>query len=130
MTAIGSALGDERRTVVEQEVPTTPSRSKAIILLIGFCFTIIVAVIVATGFLVSNFRDRAFAESERELKNTALILAKQIDGSFQALELVESSIVEHVHSAGMTSAGAFEEGMAGSAAHLMLKDKTSGLPPL
>jgi PAS domain S-box-containing protein len=130
MTAHDSALEEGYRTVVEKEIPTTPSRSRAIILLIGFCVTIIAAIIVATGFLVSNARNRAFAENERELKNTALILAKQIDGSFQSLELLESSVDEYIRSAGIDSAVAFQERMTDVAAHLMLKDKTSGLPRL
>jgi PAS domain S-box-containing protein len=130
MTTLGPALAEGYRTGVEKEIPTTPSRSRAIILLIGFCFTIIAVIIVATGLLVFNARDRAFAENERELKNTALILAKQIDGSFQTLELLESSVGEHLRSAGIDSAVAFGERMAGAAAHLMLHDKASGLPPL
>jgi PAS domain S-box-containing protein len=130
MTAAGPALEEDYRTVVEKEIPTTPSRSRAIILLIGFCITIIVAIIGATGLLVSNARDRAFAENEREVKNTALILAKQIDGSFQTLELLEHSVVEYMRSAGVDSAVAFEERMSSAAAHLMLKDKSSALPPL
>src|ERR1700722_15082478 len=126
MTAHDSALEEGYRTVVEKEIPTSPSRSRAIILLIGFCVTIVAAIIVATGFLVSNARDRAFAENERELKNTALILAKQIDGSFQSIELLESSVDEYMRSAGVDSAVAFQERMTDVAAHLMLKDKTSG----
>jgi PAS domain S-box-containing protein len=130
MTDNGSSPQDEYCTVVEQEISPTPSRSKAILLLAGFCTTIIVAIVLATGVLVAHFRDRAFAESGRELRNTALILAKQIEGSFQTFELVNNSIAEHVLSAGITSAAAFDTGMADAAAHMMLKDKMSGLTPL
>src|SRR5437870_11969408 len=54
----------------------------------------IVAIVVGTAALVSEFRDRGLADGEREFKNTALILAGQTDRAFQALQLVEDSIVE------------------------------------
>jgi hypothetical protein len=48
----------------------------------------IAAIAVCTAAMVDSFRDRVLADIERELKNTALILAEQIDRSFQAIDSV------------------------------------------
>ena len=36
------------------------------------------SIIVCTGFLVASFRERSLADTERELRNTALIIAEQL----------------------------------------------------
>jgi hypothetical protein len=89
---------------------------------------IIAAVAVATAVMVDNFRDRALADTERELKNTALILAGQIDRKFQAIELIEASISERVQSLQIMSSEQLERQMSGPDVHRTLSDKISGLP--
>jgi hypothetical protein len=64
---------------------------------------IIAAIVAATAIMVGNLRDRALSESERELKNTALILAEQIDRTFQAIDLIQSSVIEKIQSLGIAS---------------------------
>jgi diguanylate cyclase (GGDEF)-like protein/PAS domain S-box-containing protein len=88
---------------------------------------LITMIAVGTAIMVVNFRNRALLESERELKNTALILAEQIDRSFQALDLVQRSVVEKVQSLDAASRQDYQRQMSGQGVHLMLKDKTSGL---
>ncbi len=77
--------------------------------------------------MVGNLRDRALFDSERELKNTALILAEQIDRSFQAVDLVQSSVIEKIQSLGIASSEDYARRMSGEDVHLMLKASTSGL---
>lgn len=68
------------------------------------CGALLIAAIVAgTAIMVDNLRDRALFDSERELKNTALILAEQIDRTFQAVDLVQISVIERIQSLGITS---------------------------
>ena len=62
--------------------------------------TLIVATILTTVILVLNFRDRALSDAERELANTALILAEQSDRAFQSLELVQISLIERMKALG------------------------------
>src|SRR5947209_4925632 len=64
---------------------------------------IITAVAVGTAVMVDNFRDRALADTQRELKNTALILAGEIDRKFQAIELIEASLSERIQSLQISS---------------------------
>src|SRR3569833_2186346 len=57
---------------------------------------LVCAILVGTAFLVANFRERALGDSERELKNTVLILSEQLDRSFQAIELVQRSVIDRI----------------------------------
>ena len=88
---------------------------------------LIAAIVVGTAIMVGNLRDRALFESERELKNTALILAEQIDRTFQAVDLVQSSVIEKIQSLGVSSSEEYARRMSGQDAHLMLQAGTSGL---
>ena len=88
---------------------------------------LIVAIAAGTAILVGNVRARALAGTERELKNTALILAGQIERSFQAVELVQRSLMERIKALGINSSEDYARQLSGQAMHLMLKDKIKGL---
>ena len=88
---------------------------------------LIVAIAAGTAILVGNVRARALAGTERELKNTALILAGQIERSFQAVELVQRSLMERIKALGIDSSEDYARQLSGQAMHLMLKDKIKGL---
>jgi diguanylate cyclase (GGDEF)-like protein len=88
---------------------------------------LIAAIVIGTAIMASNLRDRALSDSERELKNTALILAEQIDRSFQAVDLVQSSVIEKIQALGITSSEDYARRMSGQDVHLMLKASTSGV---
>jgi len=89
--------------------------------------TLIAAIVIGTAIMVGNLRERALLESERELKNTALILAEQIDRTFQGIDLVQTSVVENIRSLGITSSEDYTRRMSGEDVHRMLKASTSGL---
>ncbi len=88
---------------------------------------IIAAIVAATAIMVGNLRDRALSESERELKNTALILAEQLDRTFQAIDLVQSSVIEKIQSLEIASSGDYARQMSSKDVQQMLKASTSGL---
>ena len=88
---------------------------------------LISAIVVSTAITVDSFRNRALVDSERELKNTALILAEQLDRSFQAVELVQSGVMEKIQSLGIASSEDYGRQMSGRDVHLMLKTSISGL---
>ncbi len=89
--------------------------------------TLIAAIVLGTAIMADNLRDRALRESERELKNTALILAEQIDRSFQAVDMVQSSVIEKIQALGIASSDDYARRMAGEDVHQMLKLSTSGV---
>jgi diguanylate cyclase (GGDEF)-like protein len=102
-------------------------RNRPIRYLILCGVALIAAIVVGTAIMASNLRDRALFDSERELKNTALILAEQIDRSFQAVDLVQSSVIEKIQALGITSSEDYARRMSGQDVHLMLKASTSGV---
>jgi diguanylate cyclase (GGDEF)-like protein len=89
--------------------------------------TLIAAIVIGTAIMAGNLRERALLENERELKNTALILAEQIDRTFQGIDLVQSSVLEKIQSQGIASSEDYTRRMSGEDVHLMLKASTSGL---
>lgn len=118
----------ESTSVVGHSAVPAKARSRPITLPIVCAVALIMAIAAGTSLLLFHFRDRALADSERELSNTALILAEQSDRGFQAVEIVEKDLIEQIGSRGITSSEDFERQMSGRDVHLMLKDKISGLP--
>src|SRR6266478_8406135 len=107
---------------------TRPHR--AIRSLVLFGILLVAAIVVGIAMATHTFRDRELANSERELKNTALILAEQTDRTIQSLDLVLTSVVERMQSLGISSTEDFARRMSGQDVQSLLKDKISGLPHL
>jgi PAS domain S-box-containing protein len=106
-----------------------PSAATRLIHLVAACSALLMCVIVAgTITIIINLRARAVAETQRELRNMALVLAEQIDRSFESVALVESGLVERMNRLNIVSADKLRSEMSGHDAHLMLKDMINGLP--
>jgi len=101
--------------------------SNPIRLLVAGSLLLIALIVVATGFILFNLRDRVISDSERELNNVALILAEQADRQFQAVELVQTALIERIQSLGIASSEDFERQLSGRDVHQMLKEKIVGL---
>src|SRR5262249_5732014 len=85
------------------------------------------AIAIGTSFFIAALHHRVLAESKRELANTALILAKQIQGVFSALGEVQADFLQQTE--GLEAlAGDHQEQLAGKAMHLKLRDKAIGMP--
>ena len=116
-------LSIDRRTVTG----LTLWRNRPIRYLI-VCGSLLVAAIVGgTAWTVENSKNRALADSQRELKNIALILSQQLDHSFQAIDLVEKSVALRVQSLAVVSSQDLVRQMSGRDVNLMLKASVSGL---
>src|SRR6266700_46085 len=85
-------------------------------------------IIAGTVSVIIDLRAPALANTERELRNMALVLSEQIDRSFEAIALVQSGIIERMDRLGNLSADKLWGPVASREAHLMLKDAISGLP--
>ncbi|HUI94837.1 MAG TPA: PAS-domain containing protein [Xanthobacteraceae bacterium] len=102
------------------------SRSRPITLLVVCGLVLIVALAAATALVVASMRAHILADSERELSNTAHILAEQAQRTFAAVDAVEGSLIERMQQMGIASRADVRR-MAGADVHMMLKDKLSGL---
>jgi diguanylate cyclase (GGDEF)-like protein/PAS domain S-box-containing protein len=89
---------------------------------------LIAAVATGTGLILSNLRERALSDSENALQNIALVVAEQANRALQAIDLVQTGLIERMQALGVTSGAAYERQMSGHDVHLMLKDKIAGLP--
>ncbi len=91
-------------------------------------FLVAAAVAAGAGVMVANLHSRALADRERELGNIALVLAEQTDRTIQALELVQTGLLERMQALGTRSGEELEQQMSGHDMHLMLKDGIRDLP--
>ena len=85
------------------------------------------AIAIGSACLVLDFRDRELRNTERELKNTALIVAEQLDRSFQAVDLVQRSVLDAVDVAQIETSEQLTRVLGARDVHRMLADKISGL---
>jgi diguanylate cyclase (GGDEF)-like protein/PAS domain S-box-containing protein len=125
---IDDPAGASVRVAGPSPKPVAARRIPAVHLLVA-CGLLLAAVVSAgtVGILV-DLRDRALAASERELRNTASILAEQTDRAFQAVELMQSGLLERMNALGIASAEDYERAMSGYDVHRMLKDKVGNWP--
>ncbi len=97
--------------------------------LIVICGIILVAVVVAvTASLLLNLRDRDLAEKERSLERLAVVLAEEIDRSFQSIELIQMPEIERIKHLGVVSPEEFVRQLSDFDTHQRLKDRISALP--
>jgi uncharacterized membrane protein (DUF106 family) len=106
----------------------TSTRLKPVILLAVCGFALVVSIIVLTTALISHLHNRALSDGERELKNTALILAEYTDRALESIELAQKSFLDRMQSAGITSSEQLRQEMSSETIHQLLKDKISGFP--
>ncbi len=108
--------------------PQAPRRARPVYLLVVCGLSLAAVIIAGTVAMLVDLRDRALAASGRELQNTTLILADQTDRAFQAVDLMQASLLERMNALGIASAADYERLMSGHDVHLMLRDKVVGWP--
>jgi diguanylate cyclase (GGDEF)-like protein len=86
------------------------------------------AIAAGTVMIALSFRDRALLNSERELRNTALLLSQHIRRELEALELVQRSVADRIRAEGIDTHAEYADKLARQENHLMLREKIVGLP--
>lgn len=91
---------------------------------------VLLSIVVASsaGLFLSNLRNRILAENERNLSNSASILAKQIEHIFTAVESVQKSIIEQIAVFGDADSKNAQLQLSRHDVHLKLRDKAAGMP--
>jgi len=64
---------------------------------------LIASIVVGTAITVLNFRERALNNSERELENTVLLLARHFDRELHEFEAVQRDVVRRIERSGVAS---------------------------
>jgi diguanylate cyclase (GGDEF)-like protein len=83
--------------------------------------SLIVAIAVGATIMADKSRERSLQNSERELENTVLLLARHFDQQFHDLGAIQQNIAGFVRSAGIDSSERFRRLMSGEDIHAMLK---------
>jgi diguanylate cyclase (GGDEF)-like protein len=110
---------------IENLVANEPSsRRDPIRWLIGCGIVLIVAIVAGTAIMVSNFRDRAITNSERELENAVQLLARHFDQELEDFKVVQNVLAAKVQD--IRSAGDFRQRMSTYEMHLSLQARLEG----
>jgi diguanylate cyclase (GGDEF)-like protein/PAS domain S-box-containing protein len=88
---------------------------------------LVAAITLGTMMMVGQFRERAIANSERELQNAVLLLTRHFDQQFEDTEIIAGDIMAQMKIFDIASPEAFRERMATADAHRMLRSKVSVL---
>ena len=88
---------------------------------------LIAAIAIGATVMAGNFRERALRNSERELENTVLLLARHFDQQLEDFEVVQKDLIAFMRSNGIATAENYRRRMSSREIHLMLKSKMDAL---
>src|ERR1700761_9626599 len=84
-------------------------------------------IFAATTMMVGEFRERAIANSERELENTVRLLTRHFDQQFDDTEVIAADVIREMQVFRIETADAFRQKMSTFDAHEMLRSKVAVL---
>ncbi len=109
-------------------VPASLRDSRPFRLIFALSTILIAVIILATWMLLANLRSQQIAKSDRDLQSLTMLLAEQIDRSFQAIELVQSSVLDRIKALGVRSPEDLQLKMSGYDTYQRLRDRIAALP--
>ena len=89
--------------------------------------TLIVFVVVGTAIIVLDFRERALSNSERELQNTVLLLARHFDRELHDFEDVQRDVVRRIERSDFSSSENLRRQISNEQFHVALQEVIDGL---
>jgi diguanylate cyclase (GGDEF)-like protein/PAS domain S-box-containing protein len=87
---------------------------------------LIAAIAIGTSFTIVSFRQRALLNSDRELQNTVLLLARHFDRELDNLDSVQRDLIQRMKLPAMGTPEAFKREVSGEDAHVALQTLVSG----
>ena len=90
--------------------------------------TLTLIVLGSAGLIVSSLHNRAISESERALSNSSLIVAKQFEQTFTAVEAVQKGFYEDLSRLHLLNERSIATELGRHDVHLKLRDKVGGMP--
>jgi PAS domain-containing protein len=84
---------------------------------------LVTGICAGTIVMVGEFRERALANSERELENTVLLLTRHFDQQFEDSKTIAGDLIAQLQVSGIGSPEAFKQRMSGAETHEILKYK-------
>ena len=96
--------------------------------ILGVVVVLVLILAATTGTTITQLRDHELTAAGNQLKGLAVILADQAERAFEAVELIELSIVEKLQNDGVSTPDEFRRWMEGRAVHEQLRNRIAGLP--
>ena len=90
-------------------------------------FMLIASIVAGTATVVLDFRERALENSGRELKNTALLVARHFDRELSDFEAGQRNLVLRIASMGITSSAEFRRRVSTEEFHAVLEPVAGSL---
>ncbi len=111
-----------------RSAPTRIRASNPLRLIVAASVLLIAFIVVSAWMLLVNLRSEQIAKSDRDLQSLTTLLAEQIDRSFQAIELVQTGVVDRIKGLRVRTADDVKFMLSGYDTHQRLKDRISALP--
>ncbi len=102
------------------------ARARHLLALGGLLFALGLA--AATTWFVVDLRRVEIAHNEQDLNNVALVMAEETHRAFQAAELVQLGLIQHIREVGIVSPEEFDRHGASADMHRDLQELVIGLP--
>lgn len=108
--------------------PPDPGRAKGVVWVAVLGALFAVAALATSAVMVFSLERHAVADRQREMTNLALTLSEQTARAFEALELVQLSVVDFVAAAGVADRDGLERAVSTMSMHQTLREKIDALP--
>ncbi len=89
---------------------------------------IVLAITLATAFMVLQFRDRTMEAAEHELANTAQVLSRHFDQQLTVLQRIHGEVQNYAREQGIDTPEAFRQRMSTRDVHELLRSKLQAFP--
>ncbi len=102
--------------------------ARPIHLIVAASAILIGVIVAAVWVLLLDLRAQEIAKSKRDLESLSLVLAGQIERSFQSIEIIQNGLLDRMKGLGIASTADLERRMSGEDTYQRLKDQISALP--
>jgi diguanylate cyclase (GGDEF)-like protein len=125
---LGHSIGSGHdRTIADMIDPRLWIRRNPIRWLTLCGVSLIAAIVIGTAVMIGNFREHALDNSERELENAVLLLARHFDQQLEDLGAIQEDLIAYMQAAGIDTSEHYVRRMSSPDIHLMLKAKIGAL---
>ncbi|MGP8120050.1 MAG: PAS-domain containing protein, partial [Xanthobacteraceae bacterium] len=122
---LGAGWGRRRATDPAARSDAAVSGRHVVRWVIGCGAVVILGVILAVTFMIDQQREHVLQSTERELRNTVLLLARHFDQQISQIRDEQKDFVAQIRASGVKTPADFAREMSSEQTHAMLQDKVN-----